>query len=283
MIAGFQKLDVIILRSYVMKNFFILTDAVNYIEDHICEDISCQMVADFCFVSLSSLQKLFRYALHKSLKDYITRRRICCAADDILKTELSFTDITYKYCFHSPEVFSRTFHKVWNESPSSFKKHWKFSGIYPKLDYNYEEGEDLEMARKKVDISEAYEVFKELKGTYVLCFDIFGLVPINNISFAAGDLAIIETARRIDEVRGDNTLMFRIGGDEFALVTGSKEEEEVHEIARKVQSKNGQTFRYENQDIPLSLWLGLTKIPETNLRYSDFFMNMHQAIHHSKD
>lgn len=70
------------------------------------------MVADCCNVSLSSLQKLFRLALHKSVKEYINKRRISLAAGDILKTDMSFIEIAYKYQFNSLEVFCRAFRKV---------------------------------------------------------------------------------------------------------------------------------------------------------------------------
>lgn len=265
-----------------VKNFFVLTDAVNYIEENICEEISPQMIADYCYVSLSSLQKLFRHALHKSIKEYISKRRMSLAAEDILKTDMAFTEIAYKYQFGSPEVFSRAFRKVWNESPSSYKKHWNFSGIFPKIDYHYEEGESEEMARKKVDIADAYEVFKSMKGTYVICFDIINLVPINDISFEAGDMAIIEAAKRIDEAREDNMLMFRIGGDEFALVSGLTDLKESEKLAEKILSKNGGEIMYKNQKIAVALRAGFTKVPEKNLRYSEFFTNMHQSIEESR-
>jgi len=266
-----------------VKNFFILTDAVNYIEDNICTEISSQMVADYCNVSLSSLQKLFRLALHKSIKEYISKRRISLAADDILKTDMSIIEMAFKYQYSSPEVFCRAFRKVWNDSPSSYKKHWSFSGIFPKIDYHYEEGGDQEMARKKVDITDAYEAFKNMKGTYVICFDIINLMPINNISIEAGDLAIIEAAKRIDEVREDNMLMFRIGGDEFALVSELADLQETEKLAEKILCRNGETIEYKNQSIALALRAGFTKIPEKALRYSEFFTNMHQSIEESRN
>lgn len=265
-----------------MKNFFLLTDAVNFIEDNICEQFSCQDVADYCRVSLSSLQKLFRLAMHKSIKEYIGKRRISLAAEDILNTELSLTDIAYKYQFNSPEVFSRAFRKVWNDSPSSYKEHWRFSGIFPKIDYHYEEGADPEMARKKVDIMDAYDTFKSMKGTYVICFDIVNLTPINQLSTDAGDLAIVETAKRIDEARADDMLMFRIGGDEFALVSGLSDLQQAERLAEKVLCKNGEKIIYKNEEIALALRAAYTKIPEETLRYSEFFTSMHQSIEDSK-
>lgn len=265
-----------------MRNFFVLADAINFIEDNICNQLTPQMIADYCYVSLSSLQKLFRFALHRSIKEYIGKRRMSLAAHDILSTEMTVTDIAYKYQFSSPEVFCRAFKKVWNVSPSAYKKQWKFSGIFPKIQYQYVEGEDMDMARKKVDIADAYDVFKSMKGTYVICFDIVNLTYINCISRAAGDLAIVESARRIDEARDDDMLMFRIGADEFALVTGLENLHEAEKIAEKVLCLNGNEIELNGRKIPLSLRAAYTKIPHETLRYSDFFSSMHKAIEECK-
>ena len=265
-----------------MRNFFVLADAINFIEENICNQINSQMIADFCYVSLSSLQKLFRFALHRSIKEYINKRRISLAADDLLRTELTVTEIAYKYQFSSPETFCRAFRKVWNVSPSAYRRQWKFSGIFPRINYQYVEGEDQEMARKKVDIADAYDVFKSMTGTYVICFDIVNLTYINSISREAGDLAIVESAKRIDEAREDDMLMFRIGADEFALVTGLENLHEAEKIAEKVLCLNGNEIELNGRKIPLSLRAAYTKIPHETLRYSDFFSSMHKAIEECK-
>lgn len=265
-----------------MKNFYILTDALEYIEENICEDIDSQMIADSCHVSLSSLQKLFRIALRKSIKEYINKRRMCLAAKDILHTDMKFIDIAYKYQFSSPESFTRAFCKVWNETPSSYEKHWKFSGIFPKINYEYKEGADEIMAYKNVDISEAYDVFRELKGSYVICFDMIGLEKINDLSRDAGDLAIIEMCKRIDEVSTKNMLQLRIGGDEFALITGFYDLEQAKNLAAKILVHNEEPILWKKQEIPVAIRADYTKIPEKNLRYSEFFTDMHNTIEKCK-
>ena len=68
------------------------------------------------------------------------------------------------------------------------------------------------MAAKRIDISEAYDEICRMKGTYVICFDIVGLMPINDISREAGDLAILESLKRIEQVCTENMLQLRIGG-----------------------------------------------------------------------
>lgn len=265
-----------------MKNFYVLTDALEFIENNICEDVDPQTVADYCGVSLSSLQKLFRLALHRSVKDYILRRRISLAAKDILKTDMKMIDIAYKYQFGSPENFARAFKKVWKLPPTEYKKTWRFSEICPKLDYQFQEGADEDMAAKRVDISEAYDEIRRLNGTYVICFDIVGLMPINNISREAGDLAILESLKRIGEVCTEEMMQLRIGGDEFALITGNKELACVEKIRDDVLSHNGEAIVWNGREIPLSLHAGLIKVPDGNLRYNEFFDGMHEAINASK-
>lgn len=265
-----------------MKNFYVLTDALKYIEDNICEVIDGQEVADNCNVSLSSLQKLFRLALHKSVKDYIIRRRICLAARDILKSDMKIIDIAYKYQFGSPEHFVRAFKKVWKETPSEYKKHWKFSDIYPRLDYKFVEGADEEMARKKVDISEMYDEIVKVKDTYVVCVDIVGLVPINEIYYEAGDLAILEAARRIDNVSTEDMMQLRIGGDEFALITGSNDLQYVEGLVQEILSHNGECIEWNSQEIPLSLRIGILRTSADSVKYDSLFSDMHKAINETR-
>ena len=265
-----------------MRNFHALTLALEYIERNLTEPIARERIAANCFVSLSVLEKLFRYALHSSIKEYITKRRVTQAARDLLRSEQSITDVAIKYQYNSPEVFGRAFAKVWKTTPSQFKEKWRFSGIYPKHDFIYKEGDDLEMARKKVDLSEAYDFLNGRRGSYVICFDIKNLVPINEISRKAGDLAILEAAARIDGVSAEDMLMLRIGGDEFALITGLDDLQSVRRLSDRVTALNGTPFRYEGRDIPLTLWAAITTIPEDTLRYNDLFANMHKAIADSK-
>lgn len=264
-----------------MKNFMVLTESINYIEENLCEPISHADIANHCYVSLSSLEKLFRYALGMSIKTYIDKRRMTLAAGDIAKTDLKITDIAMKYQFNSNEVFTRTFKRVWNVRPSEFKEQWRFTGIFPKINYEYRKGEDFYMARKRIDMSEAFDYLTEKKGSYVLCFDAQRLQAFNKISSKAGDMAILEQASRIDKVAADDMLVMRIGGDEFALVSGLYDLEAAQKLADTVLAQNGQPIVFEGKELPLSLWCGITTIPES-MRYGEFFSNLHNAIDDSK-
>lgn len=264
-----------------MKNFMILTESINFIEQNLCEPITRSDIAEHCYISLSSLEKLFRYALDMSVKTYIDKRRMTQAAKNITESDMSITDMAMKYQFNSVEVFTRTFKRVWNVNPSEFKDNWKFTGIFPKINYEYKKGDDLHMARKRVDMSEAYDYLREKKGSYVLCFDAQHLIAFNSISIKAGDLAILEEASRIDKFASDDMLLIRIGGDEFALISGLYDLDEAEALAESILSMNGRPIIFEGKELPLALWCGITTIPDT-LRYSEFFTDMHSAISASK-
>lgn len=136
--------------------------------------------------------------------------------------------------------------------------------------------------RKHVDISELYDLFVTRKDCYFVCSDIKSLIPINNISHKAGDLAILESMNRLIAASSENDVVFRIGGDEFALLTESTDITYAEEIAEKIRGFNGQTFRYENQDIPLSLHVSVTKPESSPVKYNELFTNLHLAIKKSK-
>lgn len=259
-----------------------LTDAVNYIEDNLCNDISQEDIAKVCYSSLSSLQKLFRYTFNYSIKEYISKRRLTSAAKDLVDSEMTITEIAMKYQYNSPEVFTRAFSKLWGTPPSNFKSKWKFTGIFPKLIVD-NQGGNIIMTGKKVDISELYDVLREKQDTYILCFDIVGLTSINEISYEVGDKAILECLRRIDDAADEDMLLFRIGSDEFTLVTGLTEACKAEELAREVLSLNGSAVSCNGRDVPVSMRVGATRLKGNSLRYSELFMNLHTAINNTRE
>ena len=90
--------------------------------------------------------------------------------------------------------------------------------------------------RKSVDISELYDLFTERKNCYFVCCDIKHLVPINEISHKAGDLAILEEMKRMNAVAGPDDIVFRIGGDEFTLLTNSEDIDYARKLCDQIRA-----------------------------------------------
>lgn len=259
------------------NSFLLFVAALEYIESRLTEDISQEDIASACCASLSSLQKTWKYCTRTSIGEYITKRRITLAGRDLLESDLSVLDCAMKYGYNSHAVFTRAFVKVWGVPPSRFKKEWKGGCVlYPKLNPEFIKGADI-MNVKKFDVTEFYDYLKSKSGSYVLCFDIQNLLPINeNLGFEAGDKVILEAFKRINEGADDNMLCLRIGGDEFALITESTDRAKVTETAERILSHNGEKTAYSGGEVAVSLRCGAIVIGSP-LKYSilcDDFMTV---------
>jgi len=268
-----------------MEHLELLAQALEYIEQHITEEIRTDDIAEACYCSRSSLEKIFRFVNHISVRDYLIRRRMTRAAKTLAESpELSVLDVALMYGYSSNEAFTRAFRQVWNMLPSEFREKPRTSVLFPRLQVSGEEGDDFMNPTRvrKFDISELYDLFQMRKNCWFVCADIRSLIPINNISRKAGDLAILESLRRMEEQAGENDIVFRIGGDEFVMLTDSPDKAYAAGICEKILAHNGETFRFEDQDIPLSLYGSIVKLDEKTRRYDELFSGLIETIRENK-
>ena len=104
-----------------MEKYFELKCALEYIEQHISDSCTQEEIAKAACVSLSSLQKLFRYVFDHSVNEHITKRKMTLAAEELLSGTVSVAELAIKYGYSSTEAFSRAFRKV-NCCPRLVKK-----------------------------------------------------------------------------------------------------------------------------------------------------------------
>lgn len=266
-----------------MSNMELFASALEYIENHLDDDIKTEDVAGACYCAKSTLEKLFRCVNNISVREYLVRRRMMKAARRIVEQpQTGILDIALEYGYSTNEAFTRAFKQVWNCTPSEFRHNTRFSELFPRLYKPLECGDEYMRERRNVDISELYDLFVQRKNCYFVCCDIRQLVPINQISRKAGDLAILESMQRMNAAAGEEDIVFRIGGDEFALLTDSADESYARAVADKIREQNGQTFSYEGQEIPLSLHIGIAKFENSPIKYNELFTELHTAIKESK-
>ncbi len=266
-----------------MGNLELLACALSYIEEHLEEEICTEDIADACYCSKSTVDKLFRSINRISVRDYIVRRRMTKAARRLMdKPEESVLDIALRFGYSTNESFTRAFKQVWNCQPSTFRKDAKCVELFPKMSLPLEEGDAYMKERRRFDISELYDLLKNRQDCYFICCDIKSLGPINEISTKAGDLAILEAMNRMEEAAGAEDLVFRIGGDEFVMLTNSSDRKYAEEVAGKIRGRNKETFAYEGEEIPLSLHAGITKCDAVPLKYDKLFVELHQSLRDAK-
>lgn len=259
-----------------MNKFEILSLALEYIEDDLC-DADAEKCAEVCCYSLSNLQKMFSCVFHIGISEYIARRRLTNAARELLETKASVLEIAMKYGFNSHEVFTRAFSRLWGITPSQFRKKSGFSDIFPKFGeprqlYD-ERGNSIMTSGIRFDVSELYDFIVSRRGKYVICFDMRRLMYINDtFGMRAGDAAIAESLMRISNCADESSVVIRIGGDEFIMITDFSDKVDAEKIAEKVLAMNGGKIRSGNDEFEVSLKAGYVVIPEKGgIRYNELF------------
>lgn len=96
--------------------------AVRYIQNHISEKMSLEIVADYLKVSPPYLSALFHREVGSTLSEYITRQKINLAMEYLKAENLSVTQISQLCGFEDPNYFSRVFKKYTMMSPRQYRK-----------------------------------------------------------------------------------------------------------------------------------------------------------------
>ena len=96
--------------------------AINYIEEHLLDDITMEQIVREVNSSVFHFQRTFSILTDMSIADYIRRRRLTLAAQELINTEQKVIDLAYKYGYDSPEAFTKAFRKQHNLTPSEARK-----------------------------------------------------------------------------------------------------------------------------------------------------------------
>lgn len=99
-----------------------LEKIIDYIEDHLLDNISIKKIAKYIGISEFYLQRSFQILTGYSIGEYIRNRRLYLAARELSENNSKIIDIAYKYGYETPESFSKAFSKFHGTTPSKVKK-----------------------------------------------------------------------------------------------------------------------------------------------------------------
>jgi AraC family transcriptional regulator len=95
-----------------------IQNAINYIEDHITEELDYGQIAKESFSSSFHFQRVFSTLCGYTLGEYIRNRRLTLAGTELARTKERVIDVAYKYGYDSPESFTKAFQKFHGITPS---------------------------------------------------------------------------------------------------------------------------------------------------------------------
>ena len=95
-----------------------IQNAINYIEDHITEELDYEEIAKESFSSAFHFQRVFSILCGYTLGEYIRNRRLTLAGTELANTREKVIDVAYKYGYDNPESFAKAFQKFHGITPS---------------------------------------------------------------------------------------------------------------------------------------------------------------------
>lgn len=131
----------------------IVNHAIEYIMNHIEEDISIEDVADYCHFSKYYFSRVFKEETGESIYSFIKKVRLEQSAFRLkVDKNKTITDIGYEYGY-SPSNYSSAFRKQHDTSPAEFRKEiFNSSMQHPLFQNNAHKFESFEECNKKVTI-----------------------------------------------------------------------------------------------------------------------------------
>ena len=94
-----------------------LQRAIDYMEEHLMEEINYEDVAESVHISSYEFHRAFSFLTGMTANAYIRNRRLSLAGKEILATDAKITDIALKYGYDTPESFTKAFTRFHGIAP----------------------------------------------------------------------------------------------------------------------------------------------------------------------
>lgn len=134
-----------------------MTDAVDYIEGHLEEPFDVAMIAKVARSSSFHFQRMFHMLTGFTVAEYIRKRRLTLAAQELAVKKAKVIDVALKYGYETPESFSKAFKRMHGISPVAARRPGTSLKAFPRIRFQLSLKGDRDMDYKIVE-REAYQV-----------------------------------------------------------------------------------------------------------------------------
>jgi len=150
----------------------VIGDSIQYIENHMSDELSVDDIAKHIGISSFYYQKGFSMLCGFTVTEYIRNRRLALAGSEIIGTDQKIIEIAMKYGYDSPDSFTKAFTRFHGSTPTAVRKDNAMlksfaplkikvllEGGYP-MDYRIEKKEEFTVIANAKTF--AYESAKEI-------------------------------------------------------------------------------------------------------------------------
>ena len=120
------------------------------------------------------------------------------------------------------------------------------------------------------------------KSVFLLLIDLDGFKNINDdYGHLAGDVCIKTMGERLSRINYTGNSIFRIGGDEFAIITSNSYDKEMAEkLAQIIIDRLSESIKFGNQTLKLGASVGIAQVSGDSA--SSVFINADTALYSAK-
>ncbi|MNB91802.1 Transposon Tn10 TetD protein [compost metagenome] len=134
-----------------------MMDALDYMENHMTEPMNMEEIAKAACSSSFHFQRMFNLVTGVTVAEYIRKRRLTLAAQELAMSPVRVLDVSLKYGYDSPEAFAKAFRKAHGISPSAAREPGTVLKAFPRLTFTLSLKGDKEMDYR-IEHKEAFRV-----------------------------------------------------------------------------------------------------------------------------
>jgi AraC family transcriptional regulator len=143
-----------------------LNAAIDYIEANLCAELDFNTAAEIACITTDSFIRFFSYMTGMTLTEYIRRRRLTLAAQELRYGKMPVIDIAIKYGYDSATAFSRAFAKQHGITPSAYRRNGGSLKIYSPASFHIIIKGAKEMNFRMIELNdiEVYGISKQYEN-----------------------------------------------------------------------------------------------------------------------
>lgn len=113
-----------------------MKDAIDLIENKLTAQVNMEEIAKRAHSSSFHFQRMFHMLTGVTVAEYIRKRRLTLAVQDLIMTSAKVLDISLKYGYESPESFAKAFRKAHGVSPSDARSQGIKLKAFPRISFH---------------------------------------------------------------------------------------------------------------------------------------------------
>ena len=119
--------------DYMKHNAEVIAKVINYIEEHLADELDLEKIASAAGYSKYHLHRMFAEGVGCTVHQYIQKRRLTEAARQLVHTDKPIINIAFSAGYEAQQSFTLAFKKLYLVSPQVYRKQKEFFPIQLKV------------------------------------------------------------------------------------------------------------------------------------------------------